>query len=168
MTAVVVFQAALGLVQRFSGCLWRSQKPSQPNNPISNNKEQYNMNILILGGSGFIGRRGAKKPRGRPHNGTTAPPVELDLMRLDLDAAQRLLRGQDGVVNCVGVMSRHADVLEQVHHHAPQQLAHLARAAGVRRICTAKGMPFAGVTAQTTKSTCSRCLFTVGRCFKGM
>lgn len=90
------------------------------------------MNILILGGSGFIGSRVAKILRERQHNVTTPSHVELDLMRLDLDAAQRLLRGQDGVVNCVGVMSRHADVLEQVHHHAPQQLAHLARAAGVQ------------------------------------
>ena len=90
------------------------------------------MNILILGGSGFIGSRVAKILRERGHNVTTPSHAELDLMRLDLDAAQRLLRGQDGVVNCVGVMSRHADVLEQVHHHAPQQLAHLARAAGVQ------------------------------------
>ena len=90
------------------------------------------MNILILGGSGFIGSRVAKILRERQHNVTTPSHAELDLMRLDLDAAQRLLRGQDGVVNCVGVMSRHADVLEQVHHHAPQQLAHLARAAGVQ------------------------------------
>ena len=90
------------------------------------------MNILILGGSGFIGSRVAKILRERGHNVTTPSHAELDLMRLDLDAAQRLLHGQDGVVNCVGVMSRHAAVLEQVHHHAPQQLAHLARAAGVQ------------------------------------
>ena len=90
------------------------------------------MNILILGGSGFIGSRVAKILRERQHSVTTPSHAELDLMRLDLDAAQRLLHGQDCVVNCIGVMSRHAAVLEQVHHHAPQQLAHLARAVGVQ------------------------------------
>ena len=90
------------------------------------------MNILILGGSGFIGSRVAKILRERQHSVTTPSHAELDLMRLDLDAAQRLLHGQDCVVNCIGVMNRHAAVLEQVHHHAPQQLAHLARAVGVQ------------------------------------
>ena len=90
------------------------------------------MNILILGGSGFIGSRVAKILRERQHSVTTPSYAELDLMRLDLDAAQRLLHGQDCVVNCIGVMNRHAAVLEQVHHHAPQQLAHLARAVGVQ------------------------------------
>ena len=51
------------------------------------------MNILILGGSGFIGSRVAKILRERQHDVTTPSHAELDLMRLDLDAAQRLLHG---------------------------------------------------------------------------
>ena len=60
------------------------------------------MNILILGGSGFIGSRVAKILRERQHSVTTPSHAELDLMRLDLDAAQRLLHGQDCAAFSIG------------------------------------------------------------------
>ena len=91
------------------------------------------MNILLLGGSGFIGRRTARRLREAGHSVRTPAHAELDFLRLSRDAAMPLLEGCDAVMNCVGVMSRHADILETVHHHSPALLARCAKEAGVRR-----------------------------------
>lgn len=91
------------------------------------------MNILLLGGSGFIGRHLAARLRACGHQVQTPGHRELDLRALDERAARALLHGQDAVVNAVGIMSRDTDALEAVHHHAPAQLAAWARAAGVAR-----------------------------------
>lgn len=91
------------------------------------------MNILLLGGSGFIGRHLAARLRARGHQLQTPTHKELDLRALDERAARACLRGQDAVVNAVGIMSRDADRLETVHHHAPATLAAWAREAGVAR-----------------------------------
>ena len=90
------------------------------------------MNIVLFGASGFIGRRVATTLRAHGHTLRTPSHREFDYLQPNEAAAREILRGQDCVVNCIGVMSRHAAVLEQVHHHAPQQLAHLARAVGVQ------------------------------------
>jgi len=81
------------------------------------------MNILLLGGSGFIGRHLAARLRASGHQLQTPTHKELDLRALDERAARTCLRGQDAVVNAVGIMSRDADRLETVHHHAPATLA---------------------------------------------
>ena len=91
------------------------------------------MNILLLGGSGFIGRHLAARLRACGHQVQTPTHKELDLRALDERAARACLRGQDAVVNAVGIMSRDADALETVHHHAPSALAAWAREAGVAR-----------------------------------
>ena len=91
------------------------------------------MNILLLGAGGFIGRRTARRLRDAGHSVRTPPHADLDLLRLRQDAAMPLLAGCDAVVNCVGVMSRHAGILETVHHRTPALLAAWAREAGVRR-----------------------------------
>ena len=91
------------------------------------------MNILLLGGSGFIGRHLAARLRACGHQVQTPTHKELDLRTLDERAAHACLRGQDAVVNAVGIMSRDADRLETVHHHAPAALAAWAREAGVAR-----------------------------------
>ncbi|WP_369695614.1 NAD-dependent epimerase/dehydratase family protein [Neisseria zoodegmatis] len=91
------------------------------------------MNVLILGGNGFIGRRAAAILRERGHEVVAAGRKECDYLRLDEAAVRSLLRGKDVVVNAVGVMSRHADILEQVHHRAPEQLAQWAEQEGVSR-----------------------------------
>ena len=91
------------------------------------------MNILLLGGSGFIGRHLAARLRACGHQVQTPTHKELDLRALDERAARACLRGQDAVVNAVGIMSRDADRLETVHHHAPAALAAWAREAGVAR-----------------------------------
>ena len=91
------------------------------------------MNILLLGGSGFIGRRAARRLREAGHCVRTPSHTELDLLRPDKAAAVPLLEGCDAVINCVGIMSRRADILETVHHTAPTLLAAWAKEAGVRR-----------------------------------
>ena len=91
------------------------------------------MNILLLGGSGFIGRHIAARLRQCGHQVQTPTHRELDLRALDEDAARACLHGQEAVVNVVGIMSRDVDALEAVHHHAPATIAGWAREAGVTR-----------------------------------
>ncbi|UOP01903.1 NAD-dependent epimerase/dehydratase family protein [Kingella potus] len=90
------------------------------------------MDILLLGGSGFIGRRTARRLREAGHTVRTPAHTELDLLRPDRAAALPLLEGCDAVANCVGIMSRRAGLLETVHHHTPAQLARWAKEAGVK------------------------------------
>lgn len=90
------------------------------------------MNILLLGGTGFIGSRVANLLRERGHVVTLAQRSQINLLNLNEEQAKSYLQNQDVVVNMVGVMSRHADVLETVHHHAPVQLAQWAVAMGVK------------------------------------
>lgn len=91
------------------------------------------MNILMFGGSGFVGRHTAALLRQGGHTVTLATRRDVDWLRPDAAAARSLFTGQDAVINTVGVMSRHASVLEQIHHHTPALLAGVAQAAGVRR-----------------------------------
>lgn len=91
------------------------------------------MNILLLGASGFIGRRVAALLQAQGHDVQMPSHREVDFMAPNEAQIRLCLVGRDVVINCVGVMSRHASVLEQVHHHVPATLAAWARAAGVQR-----------------------------------
>ncbi|MDO4879275.1 MAG: NAD-dependent epimerase/dehydratase family protein [Neisseria sp.] len=91
------------------------------------------MKVLLLGGGGFIGRRIAGRLREAGCELAVPPRAALDFLHLREEKARPLLQGCDAVVNCAGVMSRHADVLETVHHHAPANLAQWARKEGVGR-----------------------------------
>ncbi|QMT30777.1 NAD-dependent epimerase/dehydratase family protein [Alysiella filiformis] len=90
------------------------------------------MNILIFGGRGFIGKQIARILRERGHQVHIATRQEVDFVNLNETSAKKVLQNQDVIVNAVGVMSRHADVLETVHHHTPVKLAAWAREVGVK------------------------------------
>ncbi|UOP04140.2 NAD-dependent epimerase/dehydratase family protein [Conchiformibius kuhniae] len=90
------------------------------------------MKITVLGGTGFIGARLVRVLRERGHKVRTPSRREVDFLRPDTAAAMSCFAGCDAVVNTVGVMSRHAAVLETVHHHTPKRLAQAARDAGVK------------------------------------
>ncbi len=91
------------------------------------------MNILLLGGNGFIGSRVAKLLRERGHAVATPARQQIDLLDLNEFSVKSCLHNQEVIVNCVGVMSRHADILETVHHHAVAKLAAWAQECGVSR-----------------------------------
>jgi NAD-dependent epimerase/dehydratase len=91
------------------------------------------MNIIIFGGSGFIGSRTAQILKEQGHQVCTPDRRVFDFLHPDETAARRLLEGQDVLINCIGIMSRHAEILETVHHHTPKQLAAWAKAAGIKR-----------------------------------
>ena len=90
------------------------------------------MNIIIFGGSGFIGSRTAQILKEQGHHVCTPDRRAFDFLHPNETAARRLLEGQDVLINCIGIMSRHAEILETVHHHTPQQLAAWAKAAGIK------------------------------------
>lgn len=91
------------------------------------------MNIVLFGASGFIGRRVAQLLRERGHQLRTPGSREINFLQPNPNRLPELFAGQDAVVNAVGVMSRHAQVLEAVHHHTPRLLAQHAQQAGVKR-----------------------------------
>lgn len=94
--------------------------------------KEFRMNIVLFGASGFIGRRVATILRAHGHTLRTPSHREFDYLQPNEAAAREILRGADAVFNCIGVMSRHANVLETVHHRTPALLAKIAAEQGVR------------------------------------
>jgi NADH dehydrogenase len=112
------------------------------------------MTILILGGTGFIGRHIATALAQRGHSiiiGSRHPsraerrlPAalhrcerrEVHLERLGSpEAWAPLLRGVDTVVNSVGILrERGAETYERVHHHGPGALAAACARGGIRLV----------------------------------
>jgi NADH dehydrogenase len=102
--------------------------------------------ILVLGGSGFIGRhvvaalvrRGIKvtvpsRRRERAKHLILLPTVDVIETDILADGAlERLARGQDAVVNLVGVL--HGPDFETPHVRLPLALIDACRAAGVKRL----------------------------------
>lgn len=81
------------------------------------------MNIVLFGGSGFIGKRVGQMLSERGHRVKAVQRADFDYLRPQKDRLMPLLQGADCVVNAVGVMSYRADVLETVHHIAPLEIA---------------------------------------------
>ena len=102
-------------------------------------------NVLVLGGSGFIGRhlvaalaaRGVRvtvpsRRRERAKHLILLPTV--DVVEADIfarGALQRLLAGREAVINLVGIL--HGD-FQRVHVELTQALVNACRTAGVRRL----------------------------------
>jgi len=110
-------------------------------------------NILILGGSGFVGRATCAElveqaggggltlavPTRRARNGRAIrhlPGIEIleaDVGRDDA-ALARLVAGRDAVVNLIAILHGDARRFEQVHVELPRRLARACRDAGVERL----------------------------------
>jgi len=106
--------------------------------------------ILVLGGTGFVGRSlcerlAARSPSGRivvptrrPQHGNhvrSLPTVEVVVADVHDDAAlARLLVGVDAAVNLVAILHGSAAAFEQVHVALPRRLAQACLKAGVRRL----------------------------------
>ena len=106
--------------------------------------------ILVLGGTGFVGRalcerlaaRSASdrivvptRRAQRAHALTALPTVEVMQADVHDDAAlARLLAGCDAVVNLVAVLHGSAAEFDRVHVQLPRHVAQACRAAGVRRL----------------------------------
>ncbi|MEO8249404.1 MAG: complex I NDUFA9 subunit family protein [Burkholderiales bacterium] len=104
--------------------------------------------ILILGGTGFVGRHVCEKierlqwratvPTRRLGNAQQVQmlpmvtPVEADVH--DEARLARLVAGHDAVVNLVGVLHGDKAAFHKAHAEFPKKLAHACDAAGVRRI----------------------------------
>ena len=109
--------------------------------------------LLVLGGSGFVGRslcaQQVARDGGAADGGVTVPTRHLarakglnTLPGLTLVAAdvhddaqlQALVRGCDAVVNLVAILHGSEAEFEHVHVELPRRLAAACRAAGVRRV----------------------------------
>ena len=109
-------------------------------------------NILVLGGSGFVGRSLCEKlveqsggaggrivvPSRRPHRAASIrflPTVEVvrSDVHVDRDLA-RLMRGVDTVINLVAILHGSPEAFKQVHVDLPQRLSKACQQAGVKRL----------------------------------
>jgi uncharacterized protein YbjT (DUF2867 family) len=109
-------------------------------------------NILVLGGTGYVGRalcerlverngggggRVTVPTRRRRHGDRIATLPTVELLPADVhDEAtlRRLLAGQDAVVNLVAILHGSAAAFQHVHVDLPRKLAAACGAAGVRRL----------------------------------
>ncbi|WP_372526233.1 complex I NDUFA9 subunit family protein [Piscinibacter sp.] len=109
-------------------------------------------NILVLGGTGFVGRSVCEKlversggadgpitvPSRHPARAgdlLTLPTVEVDAANLYDDAQlARLVAGRDAVINLVGILHGNDADFRRVHVDLPTRLARACTAAGVRRL----------------------------------
>ncbi len=108
--------------------------------------------ILVLGGSGFVGRSLCEKlversgaangrivvPSRRPHRAMairSLPTVEVvpSDVHVDRDLA-RLVRGADVVINLVAILHGSPEAFKKVHVDLPQRLSKACQQAGVKRL----------------------------------
>lgn len=105
-------------------------------------------NILVLGGSGFVGRHVCEKlarlgwrvtvPTRRAGNASAVQTLPLlQVVEADVhDAAAlaRLLPGHDAVVNLIAILHGNAAAFQRAHVDLPARLASACTAAGVSRL----------------------------------
>ncbi len=105
-------------------------------------------NVLVLGGTGFVGRHVCEKLQ--RHGWSTTVPTRralnasavqhlprLTVLEADVHdeaALTRLLTGQDAVVNLVAILHGTEAAFERTHVELPIKLARACAAAGVRRV----------------------------------
>jgi len=104
--------------------------------------------ILVLGGTGFVGRHVCEKAAGmgcrltvptrHPDTGKsvlTLPWVDLVVADVhDESALTQLVRGHDAVINLVAILHGNEDAFDHVHVALAQKLVRACQAAGVRRV----------------------------------
>ncbi|MBR5676284.1 MAG: sugar nucleotide-binding protein [Neisseriaceae bacterium] len=91
------------------------------------------MNIVLLGGSGFVGSKVAKILRNKGHNVITPTHQELDLLNPNPEKIEKIFANQFVIINAVGIMSRFPEVLEKVHYQTPKLLAEIAVKMGIKK-----------------------------------
>ncbi|HJV60657.1 MAG TPA: complex I NDUFA9 subunit family protein [Albitalea sp.] len=109
-------------------------------------------NILVLGGSGFLGRSVCEKlvermggaderlvvatrHLNRSGDLLTLPTLELEQCNVHDDAdLRRVVHGRDVVINLVGILHGSEAEFQRVHVELPRRLAQVCAAAGVQRL----------------------------------
>ncbi len=105
-------------------------------------------NILVLGGTGFVGRQICAKlahagwrltvPSRQPGKGSSLAVLpQLEVVEADVhDEATliRLMAGRDAVVNLVAILHGSQAAFDKAHVELPQKIARACAAAGVRRL----------------------------------
>ena len=93
-----------------------------------NNDLVARLNILLFGGSGFIGKKVFTLLKNENHNVITLSNREIDFTKpneLDVAKIAQIFAKTDIIINMVGVMSNDKTLMENVHHHTPARLANL-------------------------------------------
>lgn len=90
------------------------------------------MNIVLLGGSGFVGSRVAEILRNKGHIVATPIHKELDLLNPNRQNIEKIFANEEVIINAVGVMSRYTEVLDKVHYQTPKLLAEMAAKMGIK------------------------------------
>ena len=104
--------------------------------------------ILVLGGSGFVGRHVCQQlvraghqvtvPTRRARHASAVQSLPgltvLETRALDESSLRQLVSGHDAVVNLIAVLHGSARRFEQVHVELPRRIAAAMQAAGVRRL----------------------------------
>ncbi len=132
--------------------------------------------ILVLGGSGFVGRAVCEQLASHPSLGAARivvptrrrararhllPLPQVDVIEADINqdrALQRLLQGTDAVVNLVAILHGRPDDFERAHVDLCQRLAEDCMQLGVKRVVHVSAL---GVgddpTAAPGPGTCCPC-----------
>ena len=105
--------------------------------------------ILILGGTGFIGRHVAGRLRAQGHDVLAPSRAALDIASVDDAGLRAALAGADVVVNCAGlVRDAGANTMEAVHAEGAKRLFDACVEARVKRLIhvSALGVSASGAT----------------------